>query len=103
MTYKVLISSLAHLDESEGYEWYEQQRSGLGDEFLLELESAYRNISLHPEHYGFIDSRKELRDYLLKRFPFLVVFRIKNDYVEVITVHHTSKHPSKKSGKNFEG
>jgi plasmid stabilization system protein ParE len=99
MAYKVRITTPAHTDEYEAYKWYEEQRPGLGDEFLFELERAYRKISAHPEHYGFIDEQKVLRDYLIHRFPFLIVYRIKDQTVEVITVHHTSKHPSKKYGK----
>ncbi|MES2645551.1 MAG: hypothetical protein V4717_01655 [Bacteroidota bacterium] len=49
MTYKIVISTLAHSDEYEAYELYEQQRSGLGDEFLFELVSAYHKLSLHPD------------------------------------------------------
>jgi hypothetical protein len=36
---------------------------------LKELEIAYGKISNNPEHFGFIDERKELRDFLIHRFP----------------------------------
>jgi toxin ParE1/3/4 len=98
MAYSIAISPLAHLDEFEAYEWYEEQRHGLGEEFLTELEIAYNKIAQHPEHYGFVDDKKELRDYLVHRFPFLIVYRINGNTVEVITVHHAKKHPSKKYG-----
>ena len=96
MTYTIVITPYAHNDEYEAYTWYEEQRTGLGDELLKELEIAYRKISNNPEYYGFIDERKELRDFLIHRFPYLIVYRIKNDIVEIIAVHHAKKHPSKK-------
>ena len=96
MAYKVVITPLAHLDEFEAYEWYELQRIGLGEELLTELETCYQKIAGHPEYFSFIDERKELRDFLMPRFPFLIVFRMINNTVEIITVHHAKKHPSKK-------
>jgi plasmid stabilization system protein ParE len=98
MAYKIVISPLAHLDEYEAYEWYEIQSKGLGEKFLTTLETAYNKISQHPEHYGFIDDKKELRDYLIHPFPFLIVYRVTGEIIEVITVHHSKKHPSKKYG-----
>ena len=96
MAYKILVSQFAHLDTSEAYEWYELQRAGLGEEFLTELELPYQKIANYPEYFGFIDERKILRDYHIRRFPFTIVYRIDIDEVVVISVHHTSKHPSKK-------
>jgi len=98
MAYKIVISPAAHFDEYEAYDWYEKQRSSLGEELLIELETAYNKIAEHPEYFGFIDERKELRDYLLPRFPFLIVYKVVANTVQVITVHHAKKNPSKKYG-----
>ena len=70
----------------------------LGDEFLKELEIAYQKIANNPEHYSFIDDRKILRDFLIHRFPYLIVYRIDVDVIEIIAVHHSKKHPAKKYG-----
>ena len=96
--YKVIITPLAHLDEENAYVWYEEKLKGLGDDFLITLEYAYYKISQNPSHFSFIDSNKEIRDYLLPRFPFLIVYRIKNDTIEIITIYHAKKHPLKKYG-----
>lgn len=98
--YNIIITPSAHLDEENAYQWYEGKLRGLGDEFLTSLEIAYRKIAENPDYFSFIDSKKEIRDYLLPRFPFLIVYRIKNNSVEIITVHHAKKHPLKKYG-NF--
>lgn len=99
MAYKIIISTLAHDDEYDAYEWYEKASKGLGEAFLNELETAYEKIAKQPALFSFIDERKILRDYLLPRFPFVIVYRIKADTVEVITIHHTRKHPGKKYGE----
>ncbi|MEO7486160.1 MAG: type II toxin-antitoxin system RelE/ParE family toxin [Ferruginibacter sp.] len=98
MAHNIVVSPAAHLDEYEAYDWYENQRIGLGDELLKELETAYNKIAEHPEYFGFIDERKELRDYLLPRFPFLIVYRIVANTVQIISLHHAKKDPSKKYG-----
>ena len=98
MVHKIVLSPAAHLDEYEAYEWYEKQRAGLGEELLKELEAAYNKIAEHPEYFGFIDERKELRDYLLPRFPFLIVYRTVDNTVQVITLHHAKRNLSKKYG-----
>ena len=94
----MVISPLAHLEEEEAYQWYEKQRTGLGEQLLEELEKAYQKILENPEFFGFIDAKKELRDFRVTRFPFLVVYRINQNIIEVIAVHHAKKHPSKKYG-----
>lgn len=100
MAYKVIVSPFAHADEYDAYSWYEKQRVGLGDEFLVELEFAYDKITLNPENYSFIDERKELRDCPVKRFPYVIVYRIAGNTIEIISVHHFKKHPSKKYGNS---
>jgi len=98
MARQIIISPFAHNDTDEAYAWYEAQRTGLGEELLKELETAYQKISNNPAHYSFIDERKELRDFLLHRFPYLIVYRVTGNVVEIIAVHHGKKHPSKKYG-----
>lgn len=101
MAHNIVISASAHLDEYEAYAWYELQSKGLGEAFLLELISAYNRISLHPDSFGFIDDKKILRDYLLPRFPFVVVYRVNANVIDIVAVHHCKKHPSKKYGRQL--
>ena len=100
MDYKIRISSFAIRDVQDAYSWYEKQRVGLGEELLYELGIAYKHIANHPQFYGFIDDRKVLRDLLINRFPYLVVYKITGEIIHVIAVHHAKKHPSKKYGDN---
>ena len=100
MAHQIILSPTAHDDEYDACKWYEKQLKGLGEEFLQELEIAYRKISLHPTYNGYIDGKKILRDYTLPRFPFSIIYRIVDETVQVITVHHFKKHPSKMYGRN---
>lgn len=100
MVHKIVITSYAELDTFEAYEWYEQEKLGLGEEFLLELEKTYNRIAKNPTYNSYIDEKKVLRDLHTYRFPFVIVYRIKNDIVEIISVHHTKKWPEKKYGNS---
>ena len=47
------------------YNWYEDHREGLGDEFLTELVSYYKKLEIHPTIFGKITS--SLRQAALKK------------------------------------
>ncbi len=70
MPYTIIIREEAHLEAAEAYSYYEKKSPGLGERFLQELLNRYREIAEHPEHYGFIDEKKILRDVKLRHFPY---------------------------------
>ena len=42
--YKLVVKSNALLMAKDAYEWYEEQRPGLGEEFLSELDLCFSKI-----------------------------------------------------------
>ncbi len=44
MAHKLIITSFAHNDEDEAYEWYEKQRTGFGDEILKNLKLLIKRL-----------------------------------------------------------
>jgi plasmid stabilization system protein ParE len=79
-------------DIKVAYDWYESQRTGLGEDFLLTLEASYSEITRAPEMYQPI--YQTIRRKLLRRFPYGLFFVLKNDMVIVIAVMHTRRKPS---------
>jgi hypothetical protein len=65
----------------EAYRWYEQQRSGLGNDFLAAVEEVYQIIY------------QNVRRALPRRFPYSVFYRVHADRVEVIAVQHSRRDP----------
>ncbi len=51
MLYKIEIRPLAVPEIVEAFEWYEDQKNGLGMEFLDELESFYSILHANPNTY----------------------------------------------------
>ena len=91
MLYKVILKPGAEEDTEQAYNWYEDQRAGLGEEFLYELETTYRKLENLPRAFGKLT--KIYRRAPLKRFPYLVIFEIKRQEVIVYAIFHTSRNP----------
>jgi plasmid stabilization system protein ParE len=72
----------------EAYSWYEQQRPGLGDDFLAALEDVYNRLQQTPEAHQVI--YLDVRRGLPRRFPYGVYYRVLAKRVEVIAVQKAS-------------
>lgn len=101
MPFHVIVTKEAHRDTLEAYFYYEEKQTGLGERFLNLLEQCYSSLSQHPEHYGYIheDPFNILRDVKLEKFPYLIVFEIREKDVVVYAVHNTYKRPANKLRK----
>lgn len=92
--YSLIIKPRAVVMMQEGYWWYEEQRQGLGEEFLAELDDLYLKLQSHPEYFSKI--KKNFRQAALKRFPYVVVYEIIRTEVVVFAVFHTKRNPKLK-------
>lgn len=90
--YRLISEPLADLDVEAAFEWYENERPGLGLEFLDELRAAYSRIADGPLKYQHL--RSGVRRALLKRFPYAVYFAIEGDIAVVVAVLHASRDPA---------
>jgi hypothetical protein len=62
--------------EREAFEaalWYENERRGLGEEFLAALRAAFKRIESSPRQFPSVS--QSLRRALLRRFPYGVARR----------------------------
>ena len=50
-TYRLVAEPGADLDVAATFEWYEKERSGLGQEFLAELRATYDRVADAPLQY----------------------------------------------------
>jgi toxin ParE1/3/4 len=79
-------------DISAARRWYEDQRYGLGDEFMAELDELFPHLSATPEMHPVIAFG--VRRAKVRRFPYLVFYRAFPDRVEVLAVLHGSRNPN---------
>lgn len=78
-------------DLAGAYGWYEEQRPGLGEEFLAAVGASFDAIEQVPESFGRIHG--EVRRAVVSRFPYAVFYRIEPKQVVVLTVLHTARDP----------
>lgn len=90
--YRLVSQPDADLDVEAAFEWYENERSGLGFEFLDELRATYDRIVGGPLKYQVL--RSGIRRALLARFPYAVYFVVEGDRVVVLAVLHASRNPA---------
>ena len=95
--YRLIIRQTATEMAKDDFDWYEEQKFGLGNSFLDELRSCYEKIKTAPVSYTKI--KKNFRHILLKKFPYIIVYEIIDDDVVVHAVFHTSRNPKKKFKK----
>ncbi|WP_082915168.1 type II toxin-antitoxin system RelE/ParE family toxin [Arachidicoccus ginsenosidimutans] len=84
--YQVVLQSEAISDMQDAYDWYEEQRTGLGNEFVEEVEISLEKISEHPEYYSYVNDI--YRRIKTNRFPYLIIYEIENNTVFVNSIMH---------------
>jgi toxin ParE1/3/4 len=84
-------SLYAELEEVRDY--YESQSIGLGGDFVDEFERQVLKIAAMPDRWMIV--RGDLRRSLMKRFPYVILFRVlQDDVIRVTVVKHEKRHPS---------
>lgn len=94
MTYILEVKDEANLEIIEAYLYYEEKRTGLGEEFLEHLDTYFDRITANPKHFP--QKRKPYREAFIKRFPFLIIYEIEKKKVVVYSVFNTWQNPEKK-------
>jgi toxin ParE1/3/4 len=87
------ISSEATAELLAAIRWYESRRSGLGAEFYDAVSRTIDVIRAHPEIGTSRTGRLSHRRSRVARFPYTVVYRIRESDVYVVAVAHTSRRP----------
>jgi toxin ParE1/3/4 len=89
---QVTLHEEALMEMGAAKDYYEEKKSGLGDEFLVEVENALASVASNPQAFGFYRSTK-FRKRLVKRFPYLVIYRERTQDVWVLAIAHTKRKP----------
>jgi plasmid stabilization system protein ParE len=68
------LSPAAEDDLPDAAAWYDDQQPGLGDAFLRSLDACFARVERLPR--GFPADANQIRSVLLRRFPYVVLFRV---------------------------
>jgi len=72
-------------------EYYNRERDGLGDEFLVEVVRALDRVAAFPQAWHVFSKRT--RRCLVKRFPYGIVYQCSEDGILVVAVAHLHRKP----------
>jgi plasmid stabilization system protein ParE len=78
-------------DLAVAYGWYEEQRAGLGEEFLAAVDTTFDAIERVPEVFQRVHG--DVRRANFARFPYAVFYRIDPRSVVILTILHTARDP----------
>ncbi|MFQ5800054.1 MAG: type II toxin-antitoxin system RelE/ParE family toxin [Bacteroidota bacterium] len=78
-------------------EWYRQRSERAADAFLAELDTAVDRIAEAPGRWPAY--LRGTRRFLLRRFPFAVVYRKVGETVQVVAVAHGRRKPGYWKGR----
>ena len=91
--YRVDVHPDVYAELEHSRAWYEDRAPNLGTEFLVEVDRAIATVRVSPATWPFRDETQGIRRYLVHRFPYGVVYQIRDDIVQVIAVMHLRRHP----------
>ncbi|MBE8190095.1 MAG: type II toxin-antitoxin system RelE/ParE family toxin [Candidatus Thioglobus sp.] len=96
MKFAIYFRPEAEQDIENAAQWYEQQKSGLGYDFLAEIENITKIISQNV--LGYEKIYRDLHRTVIRRFPFNLFYLVEENAIIIIAVIHGSRHP--KNWKN---
>jgi plasmid stabilization system protein ParE len=91
LTLPLVLAPEAEDDLLDAADWYDAQQPGLGDAFLRSVDASFARIGRFPRSFPAND--RDIRSALLRRFPYAVLFRIRETRIEVVAIWHGRRGP----------
>ncbi|MCI0378281.1 MAG: type II toxin-antitoxin system RelE/ParE family toxin [Gemmataceae bacterium] len=88
----VVLHPLAQTELDEACAYYEEKKAGLGLDLLAEAERVFQSIAKNPSAFGYYRATR-FRKRVVNRFPYLVIYRERDDYVWVVAIAHAKRKP----------
>ncbi len=92
MTRKTIWRSAALQELADASLWYENERPGLGEEFVEAVDLLLAGVQSNPQFFR--EVLPPIRRVLMKRFPYLVFFYEGNGQIVVLSIHHAKRNPA---------
>jgi plasmid stabilization system protein ParE len=88
---RLLITSAAEQDFTEALCWYAERSRRAAEGFEAEFDGALESIAADPHSFPLCDERH--RYYLLRRYPFQVIYREHENELLIVAVAHAKRKP----------
>ena len=86
MAKPVEIDPAAEEELRESYRWYRERSLRAADAFMKEVDDAIDAIQKDPDRFG--EFMYGCRRRLLKRYPYLIVYRELAETIQIVAVAH---------------
>ena len=97
MSLPVIYLPEARDDVDVAFADYERQLAGLGDRFLEAVRDQVTRIQASPALYGLV--HPDVRAAPIRRFPYVVYYRVEGDNIVVLAVQHGRRSPGVWQGR----
>ena len=81
----------ARQDLRDAIDYYNECKTGLGQQFAVQVQKSIHQIQDFPEAWSLISKRT--RRVMTNRFPYGIIYSIKNDTVVVLAVMQLNRKP----------
>ena len=92
MRLRVAAEAAAELRAAK--QWYEQRQRGLGAEFVSVIRAVMERVRSTPAAFPLLPGSTDVRRAVVERFPYVVVFLVREDGIHVLAVAHQHRHPA---------
>jgi len=73
------------------FDWYRQRSPDAALKFDAEVDRALAQIIQSPQRWA--TGSHSTRRFLLKQFPFIVLYRVQTAAIQIMAIAHTSRRP----------
>jgi plasmid stabilization system protein ParE len=88
---KVEFHEAASLELEAAFTWYLERSETAATKFLTDLDTAIAKIAETPRRWP--EGNSGTRKFLLRRFPFAIVYRELPSLIQVVAVAHGHRRP----------
>ncbi|HLC16537.1 MAG TPA: type II toxin-antitoxin system RelE/ParE family toxin [Thermodesulfovibrionia bacterium] len=90
---EIFVKPDAEIDLLEAFEYYEEQVTGLGSEFVRCIDAKIEFIRRNPLSYP--KKHNDFRRALVHRFPYGIYYKIEDERIVIFAVLHLKQEPKK--------
>jgi toxin ParE1/3/4 len=88
---RIIYHPEAEAELIEAAQFYNRRVPGLGADFLDTVDGAVSLILEAPKRWRIVE--RDVRRYLLPRFPFALIYRVCPGHLRILAVKHHSRRP----------
>lgn len=91
MEYSIIFYKDSKQDIIEIVKWYDLKSVELSNRFILQVDEAINKIRTSPEAFSYL--YKDIRKIKLRKFPYMIFYKIEKHTIHIYGVIHTKRNP----------